>query len=377
MTRRLDRVGLNKSMQRRTMLGLGLGLASGATIGNNCSARATHDAGTELGPVQLTSTTLGVSVPTLSNAAMMVAGPADSATANWAALLDGPLGKMLQPGGNLSVSAIGGRDGVTGANAFEALINPDGSTALLVPGTAAIAWLAGDPRVHFDAGRWIPALTSFGSAVLMRRPSAPLATLRVAASTPSGTELPALLGLSLLGYLPVPVFGLADPKDAHAALLNGRVDAVLLTGRSVPQRALNLWHQGIRPVFSLGIDPPGAPRDPALAQVPTLPDMYGAMFGRQPAGLLFDAWKATAAAVRLDAALVLQPLTPASLVAQWRRACAQAIVSPALADATQAAQLTPLSAPDCVAALSAIVADQNTLLTLRRWIASRTDWRPA
>jgi hypothetical protein len=363
-------------LRRRAAMRLGLGLAASAF--GACVRQARADGGLPRdAAAPLTSRALGLSTPDLTNAAIMVAGPADAATGRWAGLLARPLAQALHPGAMLAVATVGGRDGVTGANAFEALINPDGSTALLVPGAAAIAWLAGDPRVHFDAGRWVPALTSLGSAVLLGRTGPQPATLRVAASTPSGLELPALLGLSLLGAAPVPVFGLSDPDDAHTALLNGRVDAIVLTGRDVPRRAAALSGQKLRPIFSFGADAGGAARDPMLADVPTLPELYLAAFGRRPAGALFEAWKATAAAARLDAALVLQPLTPASLVAQWRRACASAITDRTLASATREAQLSPLPAPDCVTALSAIIADENTLLALRRWIASRTDWRPA
>lgn len=366
-------------LRRRSVLRLGIGAASASVAFVACpDALARHEAVHQAAaPVPLTSRMLGLPVPSLTNPAMMVAGPADTATARWAGLLVGPLAQALHPGGAVAVSSIGGRDGVTGANAFEALTNPDGSTALLVPGAAAVAWLVGDPRVHFDAGRWVPALTSFGSAVLVGRSPSHPARLRVAASTPSGLELPALLGLSLLGVTPMPVFGLADPDDARAALFDGRVDAIVLTGGDVPERMAALSRQGLRPIFSLGVGARATMRDPALAEVSTLPELYEARLGRKPAGVLFDAWMATAAASRLDAALVLQPLTPPSLVAQWRGACTRAIADPALAIAARTAQLRPLPAPECVKALSVIVADETTLLALRRWIASRTDWRPA
>ena len=369
-------VTIEARLRRRSILRLGVGAA--VVVGPCRVALAQHKSvHAAAAPVPLTSRALGMTTPSLTNPAMMVAGPADTATARWAGLLVGPLATALHPGRALAVSAIGGRDGVTGANAFEALTNPDGSTALLVPGAAAIAWLVGDPRVHFDAGRWVPALASFGAAVLLGRGGAQSARLRVAASTPGGLELPALLGLSLLGVTPVPVFGLADPDDARAALLDGHVDAIMLTGRDVPQRVAALSRRDLRPIFSLGTDARATSRDPALAGVPTLPELYQARLGRKPAGPLFDAWMATAAAARLDAALVLQPLTPPALVAQWRGACTQAIADPSLAVAVRTAQLKPLPAPDCVSALSVIVADEGTLLALRRWIASRTGWRPA
>ena len=315
----------------------------------------------------------------LNDAGMIVAGPADASAGLWAQLLAGLLAGTLHPGTPLAVSAVGGRDGVTGANAFQALTNPDGATALLVPGAAAMAWLAGDPRVHFDAGNWVPALTSFGSAVVVVGNAPNAGPLRVAASTTSGVELTALLGLSLLDRNPSPVFGLADPRDARTALRDGRVDAILLHGRDVPARSAALCGDAskIRPLFSLGADANAALRDPALPDVPTLPELYRAGPGQTPTGPLFDAWRATAAAARLDTALVLPPLTPAALVALWRSACANAVATPQLSDATQAAALTPLPAPDCVAALSRIVIGENTLLALRRWLASRTDWRPA
>lgn len=363
---------------RRSVLRLGVALACFAAGGG--AARAARPSPRTGEPIRPTSTPVGPPRPSLVNAAVMVAGPADAATGYWAGLLAPSLSQAMPPGTSLSVSAVGGRDGVTGANAFEALSNPDGSTALLVPGAAASAWLAGDPRVHFDAGRWVPALTSFGSAILVGGSGRAGSPLRVAASTPSGVEIAALLGLELLGREAVPVFGLADPVDARAALLEGRVDAVLLTGRDVPARAAALasGRQGParQPIFSLG-DGAGASIPQLGGGVPTLAELYRARRGRPPEGSLFDAWRATAAAARLDAALVLQPLTPAALVAQWRRACAHAVADPALASAASTAEVSPLPAPGCVAALSAMVADENTLLALRRWIASRTDWRPA
>ena len=320
----------------------------------------------------------GTPAPSLGEPAMMVAGPSTSAAGALAQML-APLLSVALGSRSLTLSAVGGRDGVTGANAYEALTNPDGATALLVPGAACIAWLAGDPRVHFDAGHWVPALTSFGSAALMCRDRPDrrfrsAAPLRVAASTPAGPELPALLGLSLLGIRAVPVFGLAEAADAASALHGGRVDAILLAGGNVPDRADALVASGLQPIFSLGTGS-GDARDPALPGMPTLPELLRASPGGSPA--LLDAWRATAAAARLHVALVLPQLTPASLVALWRGACRTAAQDSASTQAAGRAQLTILPAPDCVAALATMVAGENTLLALRRWLASRTDWRPA
>ena len=349
-----------------------LALAGVATLR---TARAAQDTS------QMTGGVLDGSSSSLPNPALLVAGPPDAAPGRLARLLAPRLGSALQAGAALPVSATGGRDGVTGANAFEALTTPDGSTAMLVPGAAAIAWLAGDPRVHFDASRWVPALASLSSGVVVARVDADAAragrTLRVAASTVTGAELPALLGLSMLSLEPSPVFGLAEPPDAEAALLAGRVDAIFLGGHDVPQRLRRLGRLGFAPVFSLGgSDDDSLVADPALDGVPAFAERFRRQVGHVPAGPLFAAWRAIAAAARLDVALVLPPLAPPSLVARWRSACETAASDLRLVSATRTAQVDTVSAPGCVQALARINADESAQLSLRRWIASRPEWRP-
>lgn len=362
-----------------------LGLPALLLAGSRPGRAETHEVGS--GPdrtveqAPLTGAMLEQGPPMLRNPALLVAGPADAAPGLWARLLAPPLANALQAGSAVTVSATGGRDGVTGANAFEALTTPDGSTAMLVPGAAAIAWLAGDPRVHFDAGRWVPALASLASGVLVGRAEAGRdlsgRTLRTAASTATGPELPALLGLSMLGANPAPVFGLSEPDDAATALREGRVDSVFLTGHDVPARLRGLTEIGFTPIFSLGgSDGDPTVRDPAVPAVATFAERVQAQTGRAPTGPLFAAWRATAAAARLDVALVLPQLAPAALVALWRSACQTALGNLGLVSAARTAQVIPVPAPECVQALARIKADDTTQLALRRWIASQTDWRP-
>ena len=93
-------------------------------------------------------------------AGLIIAGPPQGRLDRWADLLVPALGRAMPSAfarpamPPLMRSAVGGVDGVTGANQFEARISPDGGTALLLPGSAAMAWLVGDPRAQFDAARW-------------------------------------------------------------------------------------------------------------------------------------------------------------------------------------------------------------------------------
>ena len=310
-------------------------------------------------------------------ATLLVAGPQGGPVDTWTDWLAPSLGRALPPGTALRKDVVGGVDGVTGANQFEARAVPDGGTALLLPGSAAMAWLVGDPRARFDVGQWIPALAGVTPGLLMSRVPVARAPggnpLRIAASGPAGPELPALLALDLLGVPWVPVFGLAEAA-ATDALSSHQVDAVCLHGRRVADVAQQLGVAGVVPAFSFGsVDEAGRrQRDPAF---PATPDASELLASR-PDSPLRKAWRATAAASELEVALVLPHLTPAALVALWRRACAQAIDSAPVQEQASAVGVRPLGAPAATASTSAVLADAASQLELRNWLANRLNYRP-
>jgi hypothetical protein len=322
-------------------------------------------------------------LPFPDGATMLVAGPQDGTTAGWARLLSPPLGRALQGGPRLRLDSVGAADGVTGANQFEARTPPDGTTALLLPGAAALAWLVGDPRAHFDAARWVPVLAGMGSGVLAGRVGAssvaPGRKLRVGAAGPAGPDLPALLGLSLLGVEVVPVFGLSGEAALMGALQRSSIDAVFLRGRRVPQRLAGAATIGAVPLFASGeVDDAGETRrDPQFPDVPTLPELFRQQRGGSLTGPLFEAWRATASAAQMEVALVLPQLTPAALVALWRRAAAQAAAAPEIQAVSAETAVRALPSPAATASIGAVSPDASALLELRRWLATRLNWKPA
>lgn len=300
-------------------------------------------------------------------ATLLIAGPSQGATAAWADLILPALAQALPSSIRLIRDSVGGADGVTAANQFEARTAPDGGAALLLPGAAALAWLVGDPRARFNAAQWVTALAGTTPAVLASR--LPLAQLtaghvvRVAGS-PSSSALPALLALELAGALPQAVP--ARPGHADA-------DAVLLHGRGMAKQVEMAVQGGFLPVFVLRDRNPDEKlgRDPDFPELPTIGERLAP--GVRPS--LHAALDAAIAAVRLDTALVLPPLTSASMVAVWRRACAQAAV------ATQAAAARLGVHTDAEAAAVASTAplaamDAAAMLDLRQWLAQRFGWHP-
>jgi hypothetical protein len=309
---------------------------------------------------------------------ILVAGPRGGRMDRWAGVIEEAFARALPPETTLRQTLAGGADGVTAANQFETRVAPDGQTVLLLPGEAPLAWLTGDPRARFDVANWLPVMAGLTSGVLVSRvPASALrsgARLRVATSAPAGPELAALLGLHLMGIEPVPAFGLHDAAMSLQALRGRAVDAVFLLGPNVPSLLANAAAAGATPLFTLGVPTQsGLHCDPLLPEVPTALELMTALRGTPPTGSLAEAWRSAAAATQIEFALVLPPLTPADLVAQWRRAGTEA--SQALQPSAPGVRL--LDARAANTATAAIAADSTAMLALRRWLAARFNWTPS
>ncbi len=308
-------------------------------------------------------------------ATLLVAGAAGGRADRWADALSPSLGRAL-PGASLTRQHLGGADGVTGANQFEARAAPDGATVLLVPGSAALAWLSGDPRVRFDVARWVPVWASQTSAALASRVRlVPGRPLRMAVSSVTGPEMAGLLALELLGIdaVAAPING-----NAAAALARPEIDAVFLCGPRVREDAALLGAGGMPLALTLGM--PNAAgeivRDPAYPDLPSADEAIARGRATAPSDLQ-SAMRAVTAAVQLDVALVLPQLSPASMVAWWRRGCSSLAQSPEV-QSEAARSGARLAAPQTArSSTAAVAADVPALLELRRWLSERHNWRPA
>jgi hypothetical protein len=319
--------------------------------------------------------------PLVEDPKLLVAGPADGMLNHWADTLLPAFEQSLSPDTSIRRIDIGSTDGVTGANQFEARGAPDGQTVLLAPGQAALAWMVGDPRAKFDVAGWVPVVAGTSTGLVAGRSAVldPDGYARVAVSSPAGSDLAALLGLYLLGVRMEVVLGLVEPGAVEKAFLQGAADAVLLHGQRVPERFSALQAAGAQPLFSLGMlnDAGRLVRDAAYPQVPHFTELYAMRMGVQPHGPLYDAWCATAAAAQLEFGMVLPQLTPAALVALWRRAGGDAVASLGVQTVAASVNVRPLAGPIATTSTSAIAASATALQELRGWLAGRLNWRPA
>ena len=310
---------------------------------------------------------------------VLVAGTIGRPVDRWADVFLPILDQSLPRGTRIWKENAIGDDGVTGANQFAVRTTPDGATALLVPGAAVTAWLVGDSRVHFDIASWIPVMDGASPGVVVGR--APLSafgsgqTLRVAAASPVGPELPILLALDLLGIRFSPVFGLDLSDQAERALEAGSADVILLHGENVPERMAALTSAGMRALFSFGApDATGSwGRDPIVPDVPTFDEISVTLRGHPPRGPLAEVWRAAATATALEFALVLPELTPPALVALWRQAGAGVVNTATIRALAAAAGVSVEASPAANACVVAVNAP--ALLALRSWLDRRFGWR--
>ncbi|WP_342628950.1 hypothetical protein AAC691_03405 [Nguyenibacter vanlangensis] len=322
----------------------------------------------------------------IADPSLLVAGGAESEAGKWGGVLSDALARGLGQPAPLPRHLTSGQDGVTGANLFDTQTVPDGTTALLVPGAALTAALAGDPRAHFDFGRWVPLMMSLLSPVVVGRVELHRTLrdlvrdrpVRVAVSAAnSGIALATLLAMNVFGLRPVPVPGFGSRNDALAALADGRVDVVQLSDPMPPRDQAALFDAlaggGAVPLFTLSDAVPVAAGGHA---VPTMAARFAQERGRAPSGLLYEAWKVVAAAASLDVALVLPMLTPPAQVAGWRHAVSMAQESGAVAALTAGNGRKLVAGPDCGPRLRDMTGEISAVLTLRRWLAVHTpEWR--
>ena len=309
---------------------------------------------------------------------LLVAGPENGALNHWADALQPALEQALPPDSAIRRQTVGGADGVTGANQFEVRVAPDGQTIMLVPGDSLLAWLVGDPRAQFDVGHWVPVTAGVTPGLVAGRTGVLAAgrPIRIGAATPGGADLAALLGCELLGARLEPVFGLTGPGAALTAFSQGTIDALLLHGHNMSQQIAALAAVGGQPLFALpGFDDTGAMvRDPVFPDVPLLGELMPGGLTNAP---LHHAWRAAAVAAQLEYGLILPQLTPAAMVALWRRAGTDASAALAVQTMATSAEVRPLTGVVATATVTAAAVDAGALLELRRWLAERFNWHPA
>lgn len=360
-------------MKRRTVLGsFGAMLTGGSALSPAFAAT---------GDIPLKSTVKQPSVAQKAPYKILVGGLPDGQTDHWANRVAAGLQDVLSPQSQIRVQTIGGRDGVTSANRLQTLVGTEGHIAAMLPGETAIAFLTGDPRVHFQPGEWIPVMAGVNSGIIvvrggLSRLSKPV-PIRLAMVGPESKGLAAILVFDKLGVPIVPIFGLRGAAALRAFAL-GEADALMLTGEQIPINFPKLREKGGLAICSLGgaDDREHAGKEPQFMNLPTVEELAATRGSRPLSPLLEQAYRAVVAASRIEFILVLPHLTPPAVVALWRQAALSMIRAPAVRSTTAASSIR-LTEVGAAAAIAPLIASADAMLALRQMLFKRFGWRPS
>lgn len=318
----------------------------------------------------------------VSDYAILVCGPRGGRIDRWSRAFAQGIGGTLSPHRPIQLQRVGGEDGVTGANRLQTMVVPDGRTAAVLPSEAIIAFLTGDPRVHFQPGDWIPVMAGIAAAVLVVRGGLPRladpAPIRLAAASPESPDLAALLAFHRLGVSTAPIFGLRGAPAIVRAFAAGEADAVLLTGEDVPADAASLSAYGGEAIGTLGVvDAHGRIMvDPLMSDLPTIEAIAEKRGSAPLPPALEQAYRGVAAASRIDFMTVLPHLTTPTSVAAWRQAAEAAGDMQAMQAAAAASAIT-LTVMGAAAAAAPIDVAADGLLALRQFLFQHFGWHPS
>jgi hypothetical protein len=242
------------------------------------------------------------------------------------------LEKHLPGKPTIVVRNIPGAGGIPGANQFATRAKPDGTEAMMVSSSTVSNFVFQKDKVEYDLNKFEPVLLSPQGSVVYAAPSLglkgpkDLSKLKgkevvFGGHNPTSAELRTIVTLELLGMKPRYVWGL-NRGPARLAFERGELTINYDTWPGYQKNASQLVKAGKAvPLYTLGIVDEGGQvsRDPNFKDLPSFPEAYEIVHGKQPSGEAYEAWKALLKmGVMANKALVLPAGTPKPIVEAWR-----------------------------------------------------------
>ncbi len=262
-----------------------------------------------------------------------------------------------------------GFDSVTASNLFDTRLTQDGGLALITSGSAIIAALSADSRVHFDYQRWIPVFCTLTPIIVIARQpfhnSIPdllkNRSMKVGVSTLIGKELPTLLGTELLQIRTKPVIGITTFKTGIEALRNRTIDLLQIDSPEGLAELPKLLKDEFHVFFSFSND--NSVYNPVFSMLYTQLPHY------RMSNTLFEIWQTLALAARMNFAFVLPMLTPSALVTKWRLNTEKLATVPNFNIIMQENNMSFQNNINSIKIFSQLTPSITATLALRRWLS--------
>lgn len=223
----------------------------------------------------------------------------------WARFMAGWLSTILPGRPEVRLLNVSGGNSTRAANFFAAEARADGRMLLGTTGSTQFAALLGDRRVQYDYDDWQIVAAQPSGGVIYVPAALGVATMadllargrqvHFGSIGAASLDIVPLLALEMLDLDVAVLMGLNSRNAARAGLIGGEFDIDYQTTPGYLAQVKPLAEAGdVVPLMSLGaLDRHGRlARDPAFPALPSFPEVYRQIHGRDPDGAGWKAWQA-------------------------------------------------------------------------------------
>jgi len=198
---------------------------------------------------------------------------------------------------------IGGGRGIPGMMEFALKAKPDGLMTLVSSATNYFPVLLGDKAAKYDFRQWKPVLVNPVGGVMYASPAAGIKRVEDLAKAKDliyggisaiGLDLIPLISFELLEMDAKGVLGFKGRGEARIAFERGETNIDYQTTPAYNATVVPLIKEGKAvPLMSFGqLDDKGnIIRDPAVPDLPTVPEVYEKIKGKKPSGKFWETYK--------------------------------------------------------------------------------------
>jgi tripartite-type tricarboxylate transporter receptor subunit TctC len=213
------------------------------------------------------------------------------------------LEKNVPGGPKFSFRNVSGGRGIPGMMDFALKAKSDGLMALVSSATNYFPVLLGDKAAKYDFRQWKPLLVNPVGGVMYASPATGIKTVEDLAKAKDlvyggisaiGLDLIPLISFELLDMDAKGVLGFKGRGDARIAFERGETNLDYQTTPAYNATVVPLIKEGKAiPLMSFGqLDDNGnIVRDPAVPDLPTVPEVYEKLKGKKPSGRFWETYK--------------------------------------------------------------------------------------
>ena len=229
--------------------------------------------------------------------------PVAGGTDIWIRTIAPYLEKNMPGGPKFTFRNIGGGRAIPGMMEFAHKAKPDGHMVLVSSATNYFPVLLGDKAAKYDFGQWKPMLVNPVGGVMYASPASGIKRVDDLGKTKNliyggisaiGLDLIPLISFELLDLDARGVLGFKGRGDARIAFERGETNIDYQTTPAYNATVIPLIKEGKAiPLMSFGqLDDKGnIIRDPAVPDLPTVPEVYEKLKGKKPSGKFWDTYK--------------------------------------------------------------------------------------